>query len=343
MNTIKDNILIEKKTRNKTLDIYKGLLIILVVLRHVLQYSVSDEGGVITNFIWAVQMPGFMLVAGYFAARRIEKIRAVGKRAILSAQRYALPFFSWFLLIEVLLLGNNNRNPITGLGKLLTHVDGGLWFLWVVFILSVIATLANFALSSCKNNVLKAGAVLVLCFGILLVIGKFAGINFLGIKYILYYAIFYGFGWLVKWTENWWKRWWPRISDMMTFLSLAVFLAIVFNFDLYHTGDGIISIAMRGIAGFTGNAVILAVCGKYESILSRIKLDWLGMYTLEIYVTHMCVNNLMKMGQEFFTATGFGNFICSLVLTVMFTTIIIATFKTIPAADFIFYGKRAKR
>ena len=50
--------------RNLTLDIYKGLLIILVVLRHVLQYSVSDEGGILTNFIWAVQMPGFMLVEG---------------------------------------------------------------------------------------------------------------------------------------------------------------------------------------------------------------------------------------------------------------------------------------
>lgn len=31
--------------RNKTLDIYKGLLIVLVVLRHALQFSVSDEGG----------------------------------------------------------------------------------------------------------------------------------------------------------------------------------------------------------------------------------------------------------------------------------------------------------
>lgn len=39
------------RPRNRTLDIYKGLLIILVVLRHILQYSVSDEGGILTNFI----------------------------------------------------------------------------------------------------------------------------------------------------------------------------------------------------------------------------------------------------------------------------------------------------
>lgn len=37
------NILTKK--RNKVLDVYKGILIIFVVLRHVLQYSVVDEGG----------------------------------------------------------------------------------------------------------------------------------------------------------------------------------------------------------------------------------------------------------------------------------------------------------
>lgn len=100
---------------------------------------------------------------------------------------------------------------------------------------------------------------------------------------------------------------------------------------------------MRAVAGFTGNAVILAACGEYESILSRIKFDKLGMYTLEIYATHMCVNNLMKLGQGFFTATGFGNFICSLILTIVFATIIIATIKAIPAADFIFYGKKRRK
>lgn len=57
-------------TRNVLLDEYKGMLIILVVIRHVLQYSVSDEGGILTNLIWAVQMPGFMFISGYFCAKK---------------------------------------------------------------------------------------------------------------------------------------------------------------------------------------------------------------------------------------------------------------------------------
>ena len=99
------------KTRSLTLDIYKGILIILVVLRHVLQYSVADEGGILTNFIWAVQMPGFMLVAGWFSARKIESLKLTVHRIILSTQYYALPFFSWYFFLNCLLLGCMSEIP----------------------------------------------------------------------------------------------------------------------------------------------------------------------------------------------------------------------------------------
>ena len=56
--------------------------------------------------------------------------------------------------------------------------------------------------------------------------------------------------------------------------------------------------------------------------MAGLKLGWIGMYTLEIYATHMYVNNLMEMGSGFFTTVGFGNFIASLILTVLFTVIV---------------------
>jgi fucose 4-O-acetylase-like acetyltransferase len=337
-----NSLLNSNKQRNKTLDVYKGILIILVVIRHVLQYSVSDEGGILTNFIWAVQMPGFMLISGYFAARKIDSFKMLAKRILLSSLHYALPFFSWFLLIDVLLLGYYGRNPITGLIHLFYHVDSGLWFLWVIFILSCVTALASYALAAGRWKIAKTGCVLVIVLAVLLGIAKLAGINFLGIKYILYYAVFYGFGWLTKWTEDWWKQWWPKAGNIIVFLCLGIFLGIVFNFDLYHNDDGIISIVMRIISGFAGNAVILTTCKKYETVFNRIHLDKLGLFTLEIYATHMCVNRLMAIEVSFFTFSGLINFVCSLILTVIFTTVIIAVFKSIPAADLIFYGKTQK-
>ena len=299
----------------------------------------SDEGGVLTNIIWSVQMPGFMLVSGYFSSRIIVKMKDVTVRISLSLQHYAIPFLSWFIMINTLVLGQYSRNPISGLRELFSHIDIGLWFLWVIFILSIIATFANYALSCNKNRIIKFIVVIMISFGLLLAAAKVFGLNFIGIKYILYYSVFYGFGWMVKRTERWWKRFWPLISNIVIGLCFFVFIAIIFNYDLYNAKDNLIGISMRCISGFTGNVVLLMICQKYKSILSRAKIDTIGMYTLEIYATHMYVNNLMEMQGSFFTLSGFGVFVSSLVLTTVFTAIIIVTIKTIPLTDFVFFGK----
>lgn len=106
----------------------------------------SDEGWVLTNLIWSVQMPGFMLVSGYFSARSITRMKDIAIRLSFLLQHYALPFFSWFVFIDVLLLGKQDRNLVFGSKHLMNHVDSGLWFVWVVFILSIIAILCNYTL-----------------------------------------------------------------------------------------------------------------------------------------------------------------------------------------------------
>lgn len=50
------------------LDNLKGVAIILVVVRHVMQANITDcSQTVVGNAIFAVQMPLFMVVAGYFS------------------------------------------------------------------------------------------------------------------------------------------------------------------------------------------------------------------------------------------------------------------------------------
>jgi fucose 4-O-acetylase-like acetyltransferase len=342
-----DNLIASK--RNITLDCYKGILIILVLIRHVLQYSVADEGGILTNIIWAIQMPGFMLMSGYFAARNIYTIQGISNSILKSIERYLMPFLTWFVLISVFLLGSYDRNVITGLITLINHVDSGLWFLWVIFVLSIIAAICNYFTTTGKKITAKISLSLLSCavfFGVLLamvVLTKSIGI--FGIKYILYYAVFYGFGWLVRKTESFWKQIWAKCDKVINFICLVVFLAIVFNYDLYRCGDDIISIILRFIAGFAGNVILLCAIRKHESIHTKLKADKIGVYTLEIYATHMYVNNLMMFdaGSNLFTVTGFENFSISLILTVLFTTIIIGIFKSIPITDLLMYGKRQKK
>lgn len=330
--------------RNKTLDVYKGMLIILVLLRHVLQYSVLDEGGLLTNLIWAVQMPGFMLVSGYFSCKKIPDVKSGLVRVKKAAEHYALPFLTWFFLISVLLLGNFERNFLLGAQSLFTNVDGGLWFLWTVFMLSIVATGCNIAMSRGKSIYLGFLGVIAVCiiyFGILLGLGIAFGVKFIGIKYILYYSVFYGAGWLVRVADPVWKKW-LSAKNTVLFVCLVIFLGIVYNYDLYHCGDDIRSIAFRCVSGFTGNIVILSVCECFKDVFRKVKLDKLGMYTLEIYATHMYVCDLFQADNQnsFFTTAGFCNFFVSLICTVIFTAIIILVFKSIPLANWLMYGKK---
>ena len=121
-----------------------------------------------------------------------------------------------------------------------------------------------------------------------------------------------------------------------------VFAAIAFNVNLYLIDDNLVGIALRFIAGVTGNYVIYYVIRKIVPQLQKVKLEWLGMYTLEIYVTHMYTNHLFSKvaNNVFFTVTGFTTFTVSLICTVVLTGIVIVVLKCIPATNYLFYGKR---
>lgn len=332
--------------RNKALDCYKGALIVLVILGHILEYSVSDwNHNILQNLIWAVQMPGFMLVSGYFSFRTVEngKELKIGYRK--SAERYLLPFVTWFILISVLLLGNYEHNVLMGLNSLVWGVDRGLWFIWVVFILSLIMGVCNLVRGKLIGFVKQLTVVAVtvgVCYGVLLLLAKLTSVNFLGIKFILYYGVFYGLGWFIRWTQIFWEKQKPFFYDTLVFICICVFAAITFNVNLYLIDDNLAGITLRFIAGATGNYVIYYVVKKMVSQLQKVKIEWIGMYTLEIYVTHMYTNHLFSKvaNNAFFTVPGFTTFTVSLICTTVLTGIVIVILKSIPATNYLFYGKR---
>lgn len=223
----------KNKQRNMVLDIYKGSLIVLVVLCHVFQKSVKDEGGILMSFIWGVQMPGFMLISGWFNARNIYSFKGLKESILKSLKRYALPFLMWPILVNVLILGEYNRNPFIKLSVLFQDTDTGLWFLWTICILSIIFAICNLIISTDKRIIIKAIelciAGIVVCF-ILFSIIFCVNVDFLGAKYILYYIIFYGFGWLLRRTSNFWKKYYKdNIKNIVLFICLMIFLSIIYK------------------------------------------------------------------------------------------------------------------
>jgi hypothetical protein len=158
---------------------------------------------------------------------------------------------------------------------------------------------------------------------VLICVAHFMSLQFLGIKYILYYMIFYGLGWLLKQTKSLWMFILPELKNSLIFICFILFLAIVFNYDLYRCEDNLISIILRFIAGLTGNVIVFWFANKYQNLFLQVHLEKIGQYTLEIYVTHVNVASLFSdNSNSFFTGAGFGNFIASLLCTILFSTLV---------------------
>lgn len=207
-------------------------------------------------------MPGFMLVSGYFSFKEVENGRKlmVGYRK--SVERYLLSFLTWFILVSVLLIGDYGRNVLQGLNRLAWRVDSGLWFIWVVFVLSLITGLCNLIrgkVNGFVKQLVTAAVTAGVGYGVLLVLAKLTSINFLGIKFILYYCLFYGLGWFIRWTQSFWEKQKTVFYDTGAFICICVFAAITFNVNLYLIDDNIVGIMLRFIAGATGNYVLYYV------------------------------------------------------------------------------------
>ena len=328
-----------KPHRNNTIDCIKGILIVMVVVRHVLQFSVLDEGGIVGNVIWAVQMPGFMFISGFFSAKAVNSFHDLIIREKNCFLRYFIPFISWFFLVDVLILGKYKRNFLIGFESLISHPEYGLWFLWVVFVLSIVINVCNYIFTR-HNALVKCIGTGVVFFGSLLALAVmsiiYGNTSFLGMKYVLYYSLYYYVGWLMKCIN-------PSIPNGIKEIALCFFVVlffyIVLNYDLYHCEDNVFSIGLRIIAAFSGNYLLFSVVAYSEAILTRLRSNIFGRYTLEIYATHIHFCSLIdEKKSTLFSIEGFENFIISLVFTLLFTGIVIVLLKSNCYTNFLMYG-----
>ena len=295
-----------EKERNRFVDIMRGVAMLLVVLGHtVTGCTEGAKDSFLYNIIWSLQMPLFFLISGYITrySRGIESSadlwRYIRKRLL----AYLLPWAVWSLLIRGVIFGSSDFLHVSWL---LWHMDSGYWFLMSIWTISVI-----FGISAClagravqQPGIRRTAVTLALYLAgmaVLAGIGLAAGFSFLAIKLTLYYMPFYFAGYLYgQYRDRLLETsWGPRALDAVVAVSLGAWLLILTRVRLFELQDNGMAVLLRAFASVAGCA---AVCGLGKGLFTvgggrsrgAAFLCWCGEHSLEIYLTHYLLLDLLR-------------------------------------------------
>lgn len=97
----------------------------------------------IFNIVWSLQIPLFMVVSGYFSTSRKEpSLQKLGSQLF----RYLWPCVTYFIILSVVY---HYQNPLSSAYNLLWHLEGTLWYLVVLAVLSIF----NFVATKTTNKI----------------------------------------------------------------------------------------------------------------------------------------------------------------------------------------------
>lgn len=147
-------------TRNRHLDLLKGIAITLVICGHCIQFGSGAVfydntlfyDNIIFKIIYSFHMPLFALISGYFLFFSVRKYNftALVKRRF---QQLLLPVFIVFFLYYsfIVIIHRNEFSPTDYLSWYLSSCYSFLWFLWITFFASI---LFSFTYHYLKDNLL---------------------------------------------------------------------------------------------------------------------------------------------------------------------------------------------
>lgn len=323
------------RERNQTLDVIKGIAIILVMIGHCMVLN-GMEDDIVYDGIAAVQMPLFVIVSGYVLGlgRIPSDIKELGAKIKKAAVHYLVPFFSWMV--------------IAGLGNLPAYcqavffqLDKGLWFLMTIFIISTLTRLSLFVSSRYRYSKI----LFLLCMAgveVLFFLQARMGNTFLSPNLTITYLPFYVQGyilaaWLVPLAAEQNHKIKGILWAPVVLWALCMFVILIVKRDMMaieETQD----LIYRFLAGFLGCFLCVFLAKK---IPFQKMLAWIGTYTLEIYVLHFRFATLLGLSNRnltIYSAEGILWLVAAFVVMSICTAFGIYMFKTLWITDFLLFG-----
>lgn len=341
--------------RNITIDVLRGIAILLVVLGHTMTGCTDNsESSFLFNALWTIQMPLFFLISGYVtkysrpAATLKDYIEFVGKKTF----SYLLPWATWTFLIRGIIFGETSYLNIK---FIMFNMDTGYWFLFSLWTIVMIYGTARFICKKIADNRSELFRFLIFTLGyllgmvILVLIGVKFGLKFLCIKLTLYYMPFYFLGYMFSEFKK--RIDITKISfatESVVAFAFAVWIALMLRFNFYAIDENLTGIMLRITASLFGS---VAVCGLISKSIKKINslkiwkfLSYAGKKSLEIYLMHGFFLVMVKYEPlpKFASPVGILSVMFNYLLTVFLTLAAIVVIKQNRILDLIGFAKKHK-
>lgn len=277
-----------KKERNNYIDFVKGLLMILVIAGHAIQYILSENeeeryfNNILFKIIYTFHMPLFIAVSGYFTFYSLQKASIVS--FIKNRIKYLLiPMIVWCIFISISNFIFSDYKSVFLLGKsFIAAFIFQYWFLWAILFYSVLFAF----IFKIKQDNWKTLIIVLLLFTFI------PNINFYPINVIFGFTSFFTLGYLIA-KYNLFKY---SGYLMKTFYSLLILyiIGVIFwthNTYIYNTPGDLYSSYIdlyRTVVGIVGCVVFMIIFYKLHNIIQRYRLTSLiektGTNSLSIYL-----------------------------------------------------------
>lgn len=272
------------------INIARGIAVLLVLLGHSFpdaQTGISNPiAKSIFSFVYAFHMETFFALAGFVAVRKVlsDNIN-FGKELVNKIKRLMIPYlvYSVVTLILKLFLNEyaNNKFSLSEVWKILCgeNPNGGLWYLWTLFFISLFALLVGIIIKKCNTGTkCMIFAVLgVLTYVVwMFVIREMSFLEFPG--RILRYALFYNIGLIFA---NYYDS-----VDKKIFNVIIGVLLLVAVFFMVNSGVRVITHYLKVVMSILGIYGVYSIANFIDSKKNRVRDAFMGLgdYSYDIYL-----------------------------------------------------------